>query len=51
MEVGSGEHHYPDTVEEYYRRYYFEVLNYTINSISADLTSLATGHTNVLKTY
>ena len=33
FEVGSGEPHYPATVEEYYRRFYFEVLDSTINSI------------------
>lgn len=33
FEVGSGEHYFPDTVEEYYRRFYFEVLDSTINSI------------------
>lgn len=33
FEVGSGEHYFPDTVEEYYRRFYFEVLDSAINSI------------------
>lgn len=33
FEVGAGESHFPTTVEEHYRRYYFEVLDLIINSI------------------
>lgn len=33
FEVGSGECYFPDTVEDYYRKFYFEVLDSTINSI------------------
>jgi len=32
-EVGEGESHFPASVEEHYRRFYFEVLDLAINSI------------------
>ena len=33
FEVGEGEVHFPATVEEHYRRYYFEALDLTINCV------------------
>ena len=33
FEVGEGEVHFPATVEEHYRRYYFEALDLTINRV------------------
>ena len=33
FETGSGEHYFPQTVEEHYRKYYYEVLDLMVTSI------------------